>query len=267
MGLAGVWRWLHSDAALRQCGLATARSGFDVVGDTSSGRIALAAPLRRANNHRMPRTAQLPTKSQLAALRRRDPVLGAAMRTLPRYPGFPDTPARRRESHFESLARAIVYQQLHGKAAATIFGRACALTPGPRFPRPAEWLAQDPDATRACGLSRNKAAALQDLAERAVDGRLGLGAAARLSDDDLIERLTEVRGIGVWSAQMFLMFKLGRLDVLPIGDLGVQEGLRRLDRLVERPTPRELEARGAAWRPLASVAAWYMWRMTEVETP
>lgn len=252
---------------MRECGSATAPSQHGIGGGYGSGMFALAGRRIRANNQRMPRTAQLPTKSQLAALRKRDPVLGAAMRSLPRFPGFPDTPARRRESHFESLARAIVYQQLHGKAAATIFGRACALTPGPRFPRPAEWLAQDPEAIRGCGLSRNKAAALQDLAERAVDGRLGLGAAARLSDDALTERLTEVRGIGVWSAQMFLMFKLGRLDVLPIGDLGVQEGLRRLDGLAERPTPRELEARGAVWRPLASVAAWYMWRMTEVETP
>jgi 3-methyladenine DNA glycosylase/8-oxoguanine DNA glycosylase len=203
----------------------------------------------------------------LAALRRRDPVLAAAMKRLPPFPGFPDTPARRRESHFESLARAIVYQQLHGKAAATIFGRACALTPGTRFPKPAEWLVQDPDAVRACGLSRNKALALQDLAERASDGRLDLRNAARLSDAELTERLVAVRGIGVWSAQMFLMFKLGRLDVLPTGDLGVQEGLRRLDGLAERPTPKQLEERGAVWRPLASVAAWTMWRLTDVETP
>lgn len=215
----------------------------------------------------MPRDPVKPAPAALRALARRDPVLGAAMKRLPKYPGFPDTPARRREPHFESLARAIVYQQLHGKAAATIFGRACALTPGRRFPRPVEWLALDADSIRACGLSANKAAALRDLAERAHDGRLDLRRAASLGDEELVERLVAVRGIGVWSAQMFLMFKLGRLDVLPTGDLGVQEGLRRLDGLVERPTAKELEARGAVWRPLASVAAWYMWRMTEVETP
>jgi len=205
----------------------------------------------------------LPTRAQLAALRRRDPALAAAIKRLPRFPGFPDSAARTRESHFVSLARAIIYQQLSGKAAATIFGRACALTPGASFPRPPEWLALDPEVVRTCGISGNKARALEDLATRAVDGRLGLRAAARASDETLIERLVAVRGIGVWSAQMFLMFKLGRLDVLPIGDLGIQEGLRLLDNLDERPTPKQVEVRGAAWRPLASVAAWYLWRLTD----
>ncbi len=185
------------------------------------------------------------------------------MRELPAFPGFPEVGARARESHFESLARAIVYQQLSGKAAATIFGRACRLTPGSRFPRPAEWLRLSEEDMRACGVSSAKARALADLAERASDGRLGLQAAARLDDAVLIERLVEVRGIGVWSAQMFLMFKLGRLDVLPVGDLGIQEGLRLLDGLAERPTPAQVEARGAVWRPLASVAAWYLWRKTD----
>ena len=209
----------------------------------------------------------MPTTRELNALKRRDPVLAAVMKRLPKFPGFPDTPERQRETHFESLARAIVYQQLHGKAAATIHARACALTPGRKFPKPADWIAQKPEVVRACGLYANKALALRDLAERSVDGRLDLRNAARLSDDELTERLVAVRGIGVWSAQMFLMFKLGRLDILPVGDLGVQEGLRRLDGLADRPTPKQLEERGAVWRPLASVAAWYMWRLTDVETP
>jgi len=185
------------------------------------------------------------------------------MRKLPAFPGFPETGARARESHFESLARVIVYQQLSGKAAATIFGRACRLTPGARFPKATEWLALPEADVRACGISSAKARALADLSERATDGRLGLGAAARLQDAVLIERLVQVRGIGVWSAQMFLIFKLGRLDVLPSGDLGIQEGLRLLDGLAERPSPAQVEARGAAWRPLASVAAWYLWHLTD----
>ena len=178
-----------------------------------------------------------PTRAALAALARRDPRLGAVMGVLPRYPGFPDTPARARESHYESLARAIVYQQLSGKAAATIFDRCVALTPGGGFPRAAELLALGEERVRGCGISRPKWRALEDLATRVVERRLGLGAAARLGDDELVERLTAVRGIGAWSAHMFLIFKLGRLDVLPVGDLGVQEGLRVLDGLEERPGP------------------------------
>lgn len=204
-----------------------------------------------------------PTKSQLSQLWRRDPALARVAKRLPPYPGFPDSPTRARESHFVSLARAIIYQQLSGKAAATIFRRACATTPGAAFPRPLEWLALAPDTVRACGISSAKARALEDLATRAVDGRLGLRTAARVADEALIERLIAVRGIGVWSAQMFLMFKLGRLDVLPSADLGIQEGLRLLDGLAERPSPKEVEARGARWRPLASVAAWYLWRLTD----
>jgi 3-methyladenine DNA glycosylase/8-oxoguanine DNA glycosylase len=205
----------------------------------------------------------LPARSALRALARRDPALGRAMARLPRFPGFPESAARARESHFTSLARAIVHQQLSGKAAATIFGRACSLTAGPGFPRPAEWLRIGPDEVRACGLSNAKARAVEDLAARAVDGRLGLRAAARQDNATLIERLIAVRGIGVWSAQMFLMFKLGRLDILPVGDLGIQEGLRLLDGLAVRPSPREVEARGAVWQPLASVAAWFLWRLTD----
>ncbi|MDF1799445.1 MAG: DNA-3-methyladenine glycosylase 2 family protein [Planctomycetota bacterium] len=208
-------------------------------------------------------TPNRPTPAALRALARRDPILGAAMGELAPFPGFPDTPARRRESHYQSLARAIVYQQLSGKAAATIWGRAVGLTPGSGFPKPAELLAFDEDSLRACGISRPKLRALTDLAERAHDGRLGLGAAARLDDDEVIGRLVAVRGIGVWSAQMFLMFKLGRLDVLPVGDLGVQEGLCILDGLDLRPTPDELAERGQVWRPLASVAAWFLWRLTD----
>ena len=204
----------------------------------------------------------LPTARDLTALRRRDPVLGAAIRRLPAYPGFP-LPATRRQTHWESLARAIVYQQLAGKAAATIHGRVCALTPGRRFPRPEELLALPTETLRGAGLSAAKTASLRDLASRLTDGRLSLRAIGRLPDEAVVERLVEVRGIGVWSAQMFLMFRLGRLDVMPSGDLGVQEGLRLLDGLPERPRPRALEARAGVWAPLRSVAAWTLWRLVD----
>ena len=184
------------------------------------------------------------------------------MRRLPRYPGLPDA-ARRRRTHFESLARAIIYQQLAGKAAATIHGRVCALTPGSRLPKPEELLALPEARLRGAGLSRNKLAALYDLAERVADGRLRTRSLGRLPDEEVLARLVEVRGIGEWTAQMFLMFQLGRLDVLPTGDLGVQEGLRRLDGLPERPGPAALGERGAVWAPLRTVASWYLWRLAD----
>lgn len=201
-----------------------------------------------------------PTPAQLRALARRDPALGRAMRRLPGFPGFPIRGLV--DSRFHALARAIVYQQLSGKAAATIHGRVVELGGG-RFPRP-EALLDLPEASlRAAGLSRAKAIAVRDLAERVCDGRLKLNGIHRLDDERVVERLTEVRGIGRWSAEMFLMFHLGRLDVMPVGDLGVQEGLRLLDGLAERPTPDELATRAEAWRPLCSVASWVLWRLVD----
>ncbi|MFH1811199.1 MAG: DNA-3-methyladenine glycosylase [Pseudomonadota bacterium] len=168
-------------------------------------------------------------------------------------------------SHYELLARSIVYQQLSGRAASTIFHRVCRLTPGPGFPRADALLRFDDDRLRAAGLSRQKVAALHDLAAHLVDGRLPLRSISRLGDEQVIQALCAVRGIGRWTAEMFLMFRLGRLDVLPATDLGVQKGLARLDRLPRLPTPRELLARGERWRPYRSVAAWYLWRLVDSE--
>jgi DNA-3-methyladenine glycosylase II len=167
------------------------------------------------------------------------------------------------DSHFHSLARAIVSQQLALAAARTIHDRVKALSSGPRFPRPEELLALRPELLRGAGLSSAKLAAVTDLAQRCCDGRLVLPQVSRLSDEAIIERLVEVRGIGRWTAQMFLMFRLGRLDVLAPDDLGLREGLRRLDGLTERPTPKELAARGECWAPLRSVASWVLWRLCE----
>lgn len=185
------------------------------------------------------------------------------MRRLPRFPGFPDARIRSIGTCYQFLARSVLYQQLATKAAATIHGRVCALTPGKRFPTPEELGDLTDEELRSAGLSRNKLASLRDLAAHVRDGRLRFARIARLADDAAIDELTVVRGIGVWTAQMFLIFRLGRLDVVSEGDLGVQEGLRVLDGLDERPGPKELLERAEAWRPLRSVATWWMWRIVD----
>jgi DNA-3-methyladenine glycosylase II len=204
-----------------------------------------------------------PKPAALRALARRDPALGRAMRRLEPLPDFPGADPPGVRSHFAYLLRAIAFQQLAGAAAATIWGRVCALTPGPSAPKAPEILNLGDQDLRSAGLSRAKLAAYRDLAQRVVDGHLKLRGIGRCSDEEVISRLIEVRGVGEWSAQMFLMFRLGRLDVLPTGDLGVQEGLRILDRLKERPGPKALAKRGESWRPLASVGTWMMWRLVD----
>jgi DNA-3-methyladenine glycosylase II len=204
----------------------------------------------------------LPDTRALRALARRDPRLGAAMRRLAPFPGFP-TGVLARGTHFHALARAIVYQQLATRAAAAIHARVCALAKGSGFPSPSELLALPMASLRAAGLSQSKALALHELAARFESGELRHRSLGRLGDEEVIERLVAVRGIGVWSAQMFLIFRLGRLDVMPAGDLGVREGVRWLDDLAERPTPGEVLARSERWRPLRSVASWTLWRLVE----
>ena len=211
----------------------------------------------------MTRRPTRPTRSEIAALARRDLRLGAWLRRIPPYPGFPDRKNPRQRSHWDALASAIVYQQLHGRAAATIHARTCALTPGRGFPTPAELLDLEDSALRGAGLSRQKIAALRDLAARIEDGRLPLRGIARADDAAIEELLTTVRGIGSWSARMFLLFRLGRLDVMAETDFGVLEGLRILDGKQKRPTPRQALARAEAWRPLRSVGCWTMWRVVE----
>jgi DNA-3-methyladenine glycosylase II len=199
----------------------------------------------------------------LRALSRRDPRLGAWLRRVPPLPDFPRGGPNARATHYQALARSITYQQLSGKAAGTIWRRASSLGAGGGFPAAAELLKLSMEELRGAGLSRNKVLALQDLAQRCEDGRLRLRSIGRHGDEEVIEELCQVRGIGVWTAQMFLLFKLGRLDVLAPGDLGLQEGLRVLDGLAVRPTPVELAARGEVWAPLRSVASWTLWRLLE----
>lgn len=203
-----------------------------------------------------------PSAADLRALARRDAALGAFLHRLGPYPRYP-TAATRRMNAWTYLARAICYQQLAGAAARTIWRRTAELTPGPGLAPPREFLRLADARLRGAGLSRNKIAAMRDLAEHFARGALRPAAWTRQPDDEIVAALTEVRGIGPWTAQMYLIFKLGRLDVMPATDLGVQEGARRIHRLAERPTPKELERLGAAWAPLRSVGAWACWRAVD----
>lgn len=200
----------------------------------------------------------------LAHFRKVEPKLADAVRRLEPLPAFPVGPLAR-QSHFVYLARSIVFQQLAGAAASTIWGRYAALTPGRRPPSAEELLALPDAALRGAGLSRNKLASMRDLAQRCMDGQLRLRSLGRMSDQEVIEHLVQVRGIGPWTAQVFLMFKLGRPDVLPPADLGLQEGLRILDQSKERPSSKELEQRATAWAPFRTQAAWTLWRVVDDE--
>jgi DNA-3-methyladenine glycosylase II len=168
------------------------------------------------------------------------------------------------DSVYESLLEAIVYQSISGKAAATIYRRIKALGSNGLCPTPAEILAVSNHTLREAGLSGAKAAAMKDLAQKTIDGVVPtLEAAGLLSDEELVERLISVRGIGAWTVEMFLIFRLGRPDVLPIHDYGVQKGFALAYGKKEIPKPRELAAFGERWRPYRTVASWYMWRAVE----
>src|SRR5213596_3410696 len=162
---------------------------------------------------------------------------------------------------FDALAESIAYQQLSGKAAATIFGRVRALYPGRKYLDPEKILATPDETFRAAGLSRNKIAALKDLAAKTIDGTVPAGRALiRMSDDEIIARLITVRGIGRWTVEMLLLFDLGRPDVWPVDDYGVRKGFAKTFRRRKLPTPKQLTKFGEQWRPYRSIAAWYFWR-------
>jgi 3-methyladenine DNA glycosylase/8-oxoguanine DNA glycosylase len=167
-------------------------------------------------------------------------------------------------STFEALARSIVYQQLHGKAAATIFARLGALFPRGRM-RPEALLALEETALRGAGLSRNKMLALRDLAARTLDGTVPeVRRLHTMSDEEILERLAEIRGIGRWTVQMLLIFRLGRPDVLPAHDYGIRHGFKLAYRKRSLPTPKDLERHGEKWRPFRTVASWYLWRAVDL---
>src|SRR5438445_3593716 len=189
-------------------------------------------------------------------LMRRDPVLGAAIKRI----GPCALASRQRKDHLSALVGAIVSQQLSTKAAATIFGRFTALFPDSEIPDAAAIAALDDAALRAVGLSGQKVGYLRDLSARIADGRLRLDELEALPDEEVIERLTAVKGFGRWTAEMFLMFRLHRPDVLPAGDLGIVNAIHRLYRLRKRPDAKRVVKMGEAWKPYRSVASWYLWQ-------
>jgi DNA-3-methyladenine glycosylase II len=197
-----------------------------------------------------------------AVLARRDRALGRWMKRI----GPLDMAGWRRPfDTVDALARAILYQQLSGKAAATIVSRVEAAA-GARKLVPAALARLDDAALRACGVSGNKVLALRDLCRRAEAGEVPAARAmAGLDDATLVERLTAVRGIGRWTVEMLLIFRLGRPDVLPVDDLGVRKGAAVLDGLEAAPTPKALQARGEAWGPYRTLASLYLWRIADGE--
>jgi DNA-3-methyladenine glycosylase II len=189
-------------------------------------------------------------------LMRRDPVLGALIKQIGPC-GLAD---RQRKDHLTALVGSIVSQQLSTKAAATIFGRFLALFPDGEPLSPAGIDGQQDAALRGVGLSGQKIGYLRDLCARINDGRLNLDELDTLPDEAVVVRLTSVKGFGRWTAQMFLMFRLHRPDVLPVGDLGIVNATQRLYRLRKKPDEKRLTRIGEAWRPYRSVACWYLWQ-------
>jgi DNA-3-methyladenine glycosylase II len=168
------------------------------------------------------------------------------------------------QSPFRSLVRAVAHQQLNGTAAETILGRFRALFPGKRFPSPAQLATVRDEDLRASGFSWAKIAAIRDIAAKTLDGTVpGSRAIAKMPDAEIIERLVQVRGVGRWTVEMLLIFKLGRPDVLPVDDFGVRNGFRLAFDLPEMPKPKELLAHGERWRPHGTTAAWYLWRAAD----
>jgi DNA-3-methyladenine glycosylase II len=198
------------------------------------------------------------TPQSVAALAACDARLAAAITIV-----GPCTLKRGRGSPYEALLSAIAHQQIHGSAAAAILGRFRGLYAG-GYPSPAQLVATPDARLRACGLSRAKLAAMKDVAARTLDGTVpDRRTIARLRDEVIIERLTEVRGVGRWTAEMLLMFTLNRPDILPVDDFGIREGFRLLYGKRQQPKPRQLAAYGARWAPYRTTASWYLWRYVE----
>lgn len=194
-------------------------------------------------------------------LMRRDPVLARAIKAI----GPCLMAERQRKDHLSALVGSIVSQQLSTKAAATIFGRFVALFPDEAALSAPAIAALDDPTLRGVGLSGQKVRYLRDLCERINDGRLDLSSLESLDDEGVITALTEVKGFGRWTAEMFLMFRLHRPDVLPVDDLGIVNAVQRLYRLRKRPDAKKLNSLGEAWKPYRSVASWYLWQSLRTE--
>ncbi|HKT90157.1 MAG TPA: DNA-3-methyladenine glycosylase [Candidatus Sulfotelmatobacter sp.] len=197
-------------------------------------------------------------RKALNHLKKSDPVLRAIIERVGPFRMEYGT------AEFSSLAEAIVYQQLNGKAALTIFNRFAELAGNPLTP--AGILKLTDEQLRGVGLSKQKSAYLKDLAAKTASGELDFGRLPGLSDEEVIEHLTQVKGVGVWTAHMFLIFSLRRLNVLPTGDYGVQMAVKKHYRKRKLPKPKDMEKIARSWEPYRSVACWYMWRSLDIKT-
>ncbi|HML15559.1 MAG TPA: DNA-3-methyladenine glycosylase [Bryobacteraceae bacterium] len=192
-------------------------------------------------------------RKALNHLKKSDPVLGAIIEKVGPYR------IEYREPVFQTLVRSIVYQQLHGKAASTIFGRLKAAAKADPL-TPESILKLRPARMRALGLSPQKMSYIRELARMTRDGEVDFERCASLEDVAVVEHLTKVKGVGVWTVHMFLIFALRRMNVLPTGDLGIRAAMKKAYGLADLPKPEEMEKIAAAWRPYCSVACWYLWR-------
>ncbi|GGG51374.1 DNA-3-methyladenine glycosylase [Pseudohongiella nitratireducens] len=210
----------------------------------------------------MPQNKMIDETAALTHFRKHDPVMAELIAVV----GDFAMPVKTVDDLFGTLLDAITSQQLSGKAAATIFGRVCALHGNPEVaPTPVQIIKSSDESLRAAGLPRAKVAAVKDLAEKVQSGHLpALSELRERDDDDIVKCLVDVRGIGRWTAEMFLLFQLGRPDVLPANDLGVQKGFMMRYGLDAMPKPAELLEFGERWRPHRSVATWYLWQATRL---
>ena len=202
------------------------------------------------------------TPEALAHLSRADKKLAHLIKTVGPCRLEPQT----RRAPFQALVRSVTFQQLNGTAAETIFGRVLALFPGKKFPSPEDLLITPDEKLRAAGLSRNKTAAIKDIAAKTLAGIVPDSRTIRkMANEEILERLLTVRGVGPWTVEMLLMFTLGREDVLPVTDFGVRKGFAVTYGLKDLPTPKELLAHGERWRPHRTTASWYLWRALDLK--
>lgn len=200
------------------------------------------------------------TENAVRHLKKADPDLGGLIRKV----GPVILKVSRRRSIYATLMQSVVYQQLSGQVADVIFHRFLDLFPGNSFPRPGEVLEIPVKRLRAAGLSGSKVAYIRNIAQGAIDGVVPDSRQAhRLSDEGLVERLTSIKGVGCWTVQMLLIFRLGRPDVLPATDLGIQKGLSILKQLDALPKPKEVQRLAEVWKPHRTVASWYLWRAAD----
>ena len=198
-------------------------------------------------------------RNKTAHLKSADPILGAAIAALISAEKGLEEECKKQRNHFKALVVAIVNQQLSGKAAATILGRFVALCPGKKFPKPEDVLAMPPAKMRKAGFSKMKVSFLKDLAWHVINKEIDFRKMSRMTDEEVIEHLVRVKGIGRWTAEMFLIFSLGRDDVFSYGDLGLRNAIRNLYKLKNHPTPTQAEKISSVWKPYRSLASRYLW--------